>query len=273
MEHNETDFKYKCKRCDYTTNKKSSIILHFNRKNICKAKNINLENITYKQLLDELNGIIKKYKCKYCDNEYQYTSGLYRHQKQCSNKEEKIDESKINIINNGVINININQVNILSFDEVKGHNTKFNINYINNNKILQIGKQDNNYINAYHEVKYFNDDYPQNKCIQISKRDYYQGIVKINSNNEWIPISMKNVFYQTIPESIRYCIDLLYNPYICDKNLTKKEYKEFKKSFEKFENMITKEQIIEFLTKKKEGKEIYRNLVLKLLHLFNSILE
>lgn len=62
--------------------------------------------ILFKEFEDDNDNKIDKYKCDYCDKEYKFKSGKYRHQRKCKNNvneqdeimEEKIEELKKNML-------------------------------------------------------------------------------------------------------------------------------------------------------------------------------
>ncbi len=77
-----------CKSCDYTTSKKSSFINH----NLStKHKKMDLEN----QIMPKLCQTI--YKCDFCNKEFRFRSGLWKHKQKCNIKEHiSTDETNIN---------------------------------------------------------------------------------------------------------------------------------------------------------------------------------
>ena len=119
---------YTCIRCGYTTNDKSKMKTHFNRKTVCKPKIININLDEYKEKI--LNGEIinldkytqnipniypnsdicipnlypedtqkeKGYFCEFCKKELSSYKNLWRHLKTCKEK-KKDDEEKENMLN------------------------------------------------------------------------------------------------------------------------------------------------------------------------------
>ena len=74
-------FRYKCERCGYRTNKRSSFINHFNRLVECVAV---YDMISLDELRDRFPKIVltKEFACMLCDKKYEHASGLYRHKKE-----------------------------------------------------------------------------------------------------------------------------------------------------------------------------------------------
>tara|TARA_B100000902_G_C27282573_1_gene902635 strand:+ start:229 stop:1230 length:1002 start_codon:yes stop_codon:yes gene_type:complete len=110
---------YQCFRCGYSSNDKSKIRLHINRKNTCSnklndikldvCKNEILQGLSYEDYLKNSANHCKKHniptndhnislqstniKCKYCDKTYSRIDSLNRHLKTCKEK-KKDDEVK-----------------------------------------------------------------------------------------------------------------------------------------------------------------------------------
>ena len=88
---------YECARCDYKTNKKSSMITHINKKKICNKK---IESFKYSdQELYDLSFQMKynkenilENKCNYCNKTYVTKHTLNRHIEKYCKKEKKIKE-------------------------------------------------------------------------------------------------------------------------------------------------------------------------------------
>ena len=129
---------YQCIRCGYTTNDKSKIKSHFNRKTVCKPKLNNvdiddykesilngekviLENDIHKKSTKYLHHIHKKstlypqkihnlstinsedncqenWNCEYCERKLSSYKSLWRHLKICKEK-KKDDEERNNLLN------------------------------------------------------------------------------------------------------------------------------------------------------------------------------
>ncbi len=122
---------YNCIRCGYTTNDKTKIKSHFNRKTICKPKKYNIKLDVYKERI--LNGeeiilekeiiyntkitqnntisdfdntkipqnntnITQNNSCKYCNKSFTRKDSLNRHLKSCKEK-KKDEEEKKNLMN------------------------------------------------------------------------------------------------------------------------------------------------------------------------------
>ena len=120
---------YQCYRCGYTISNKSKIINHFNRKNSCKPKLINinldeckqyiLDGLSYEEYLETIKSQQKnnnntssiqqknnkmstkgEYKCKFCEKILTYKQSYYRHLKTCKEKkqEDEVKDSMIELV-------------------------------------------------------------------------------------------------------------------------------------------------------------------------------
>jgi hypothetical protein len=172
------------------------------------------------------NKNIIKYKCNYCDKEYKYKSGKYKHQKKCKNnngdlhnklkvmesdlKKYKAELSKVN-------NININTNNT---DNSNSHNTINNT--INNTvNVLALGKEDlPNKIPDEMQIKilnkgsdcltylinyiHFNPEYPEYQSIRLNNM---RGMIGYLFNE-------KTKRFEAIPK--RDLIELVKYERICD---------------------------------------------------------
>ena len=72
--------RFYCKKCDYTTSKKSSWNKHLKTKKHCR-KVSEKPGIIY-QNIPKLPKT-KKFKCDFCRKSYSHRPALYRHRKQC----------------------------------------------------------------------------------------------------------------------------------------------------------------------------------------------
>jgi len=77
--------RFYCKKCDYSTSKKSSWNKHIKTKKHCKKVALKPENdIPFIPKLKKKLPITKKFKCNYCDKSYSHRPALYRHRKKCN---------------------------------------------------------------------------------------------------------------------------------------------------------------------------------------------
>jgi hypothetical protein len=85
-----------CKRCNYETVYKSSIVKHLQKKKSCDAI---YEDIDRSKLLEEFKKEKNKeeyiYKCTICDTFFKYRSNLSRHEANCSKKQQDKDNKHI----------------------------------------------------------------------------------------------------------------------------------------------------------------------------------
>ena len=77
---------YKCERCDYTTNRKSNIRKHINRKKNCSKLE---EKIQLEKILPIKQGVINNLKCQFCNKIFKHRQSKYKQLKNCSIKVEK----------------------------------------------------------------------------------------------------------------------------------------------------------------------------------------
>tara|TARA_B100000073_G_scaffold100158_2_gene79690 strand:+ start:1235 stop:2296 length:1062 start_codon:yes stop_codon:yes gene_type:complete len=76
--------RFYCKKCDYSTSKKSSWNKHIKTKKHCKKVALKSENdIPFIPKLKKKLPITKKFKCNYCEKSYSHRPALYRHRKKC----------------------------------------------------------------------------------------------------------------------------------------------------------------------------------------------
>jgi len=124
---------YECARCDYKTNKKSSMITHINKKKICNKKiesfkysDQELYNLSFQMKYNKEN--ILENKCDYCNKTYVTKHTLNRHIEKYCKKEKKINEK----IEQKSVNIENNTNNIVNNIDNSVDNTVNNIYIINN---------------------------------------------------------------------------------------------------------------------------------------------
>jgi hypothetical protein len=154
--------KYECLTCGYICSQKSHYDKHMNRKNKCTKD------------------IIKVYICEYCDYEFEKKNLLNRHinynckikkDLECSNKtktlEEEIELLK-KIIHEQNINNSNNSTNTSNHNTTNSHNTNTNTNSnntsnnvtnINNQYIVNFGKEDINKLSDDEKIAILESSY------------------------------------------------------------------------------------------------------------------
>ena len=116
-----------CKRCYYSTNKRSAMVMHLNRQKLCNKSTESYEysdEEIYNVSLIKNNSKITENMCKYCNKHYSTRYTLDTHIKEYCKKKDNIDPDDIKIESNAVNIVN-------SFDN-SIDNTVNNI-YITNN--------------------------------------------------------------------------------------------------------------------------------------------
>jgi len=130
-----------CKRCYYSTNKRSAMVMHLNRQKLCnkstepyKYSNEEIYNLS----LIKNNSKITENMCKYCNKHYSTRYTLDTHIKEYCKKKDNIDLDNIKIesstvnIANSVDNSIDNTINIVNSVDNSIDNSVNNI-YITNN--------------------------------------------------------------------------------------------------------------------------------------------
>lgn len=194
---------YYCKFCTYTINKKSSIIIHLNRKNKCSPYNDLVEGSEiilgkhYDYIDDKKNKnfemtIDNRFKCINCGRSYKNKNSFYTHSKACRQNKEEIEVKKkeddiiqntncnntinttTNTINSNNTNCNNNTINIqnnVSFNLL--HYGKENLSYINKRSIEELIKEyrkfndDADIIKNFTNLVHFNEEHPENHNIRV----------------------------------------------------------------------------------------------------------
>lgn len=199
---------YYCKFCIYTINKKSSIIIHLNRKNKCSPYNDLVDGSEiilgkhYDYIDDKKNKnfemtIDNKYKCIYCSRIYKNKNSFYTHSKVCRENKEEIEENENdriknansnNIINSNNTNSNntnsnntINIQNNVSFNLL--HYGKENLSYINKRSLEELIKEyrkfenDADIIKNFTNLVHFNEEHPENQNIRVLTSSDKKGLL------------------------------------------------------------------------------------------------
>ena len=153
--------------------------------------------------------VTHKFCCEYCDKEFAYKQGKYRHQtKRCKIRKSQLTKIEKMEINNGTINTT-NSHNKLTQNITINNYGKENLSYITENilkKLLHGG--------AYHTIprliKYihFNEKHPENHNIAITnKKSKYCSIRK---NNIWQLSLIKDMLNDLIDQKF----SLIYDTYM-----------------------------------------------------------
>lgn len=279
---------YTCIRCNYNTQKKCDILKHYNRKIICKPMNEEVAKITYKKLLNEINGK-KTYECIFCNVIYSYSSGLSRHKRTCTKNTNIINNSKIKNSNNTIKNItnnitnntnnntnNItNNININIFGEVNNNDSK----YINDEKLLNLLKdEDINYIIAYLRTKFLDNAIPENQCIRMSdkgKLQIYSYLTTIDDtkNYNWKEDSMdiKDLACHVVIKANKYGNKLvLEKEELCKEILTSDQFINFLDYLKKIANIYDSYSSINFY-KSDFGKYILEIITKSIIEFSNNL--
>ena len=188
---NDIDMEYKCKRCNFTTQYKHSIIRHLKNKTPCETQN---EDISRDELLKNLfpkNYDKKTYTCEYCKSLFSHNSTKSKHMSSCKDKPDtnnlikKIQEleetilkqpQKITNNNNNNNNNNIQQnivFNLKSFGQE-------NMDYLPND-FLNSCLISNNIVPLIESI-HFDCEHPENHNVKIKslKQDFMQTYVDGN---------------------------------------------------------------------------------------------
>lgn len=225
---------YECKRCNYTTNKKSDITRHLNRKIIC-VRNVN----SYKYNDDELVKLslvpIKEKKeipdtiklnfkseedlldyinknninfCLFCNKQYNRKYDLNRHianscKKKCFNKEivnnnQPIIQNFNNIQNIQNINIHVYNIqnNIIPFDE------QWDTTKISNIKKLDLFLSNDKYSNTLKEILTY-----QNNLNVIFDKENDTGLIYKNDNEKFQSMKSEDIIEKTMYKIYKHLID------------------------------------------------------------------
>jgi len=230
---------YCCLRCGYETLDKAHLKRHYNRKNICNPKLLDIS------IEDCLNNIKKKDNkvCEYCNKKFTRKFDVKRHQIKCSDKKykeriKKLEEEnellkKIQGSNNNITN-NID-------NSVTNHNNiiviKFDVGNLST-RIPDAEKlkcfRDKTYqappIEDFLKTIHFNPKYPE-----------YHNIFKSDMNREWISIfdgdklvKQPDTFVDDIIEKIEKEIE-----YLIENN---GDYKEYYQGLRTHFNMMKKDE-------------------------------
>ena len=259
---------YKCFRCGYDCKQKGDLLKHLSRKKQCKSllKEIDNEEIlrlnnieeynknrykvtlkssksNHKLLKSNPNSNQKNYKCRYCDNIYQYKQGRWRHEKTCKEKVNKDELIKLKEQNKELLELlkelKINS-NIKGNTNIKGNNNSINnshntnniqinnfdcekIDYFTEKLAFQIVKRYPQMIGRFVEHLHFNENHPENHTVKIKDAKSGIGHILVNGKEksyimedflEEVSHNLKDKLYelnQIIPDERQDEFELLYD--------------------------------------------------------------
>jgi len=229
---------YKCDRCHYIINKKSSFKSHLQRKNPCRTIH---SNISVEELLDKLNKPKDGFACNKCNKVFNSRQGKYQHQKRCKQElvvfeEKKNDNQKIQELENELKlmkelfiekmqsqNITNNNNNITKIKNQQNNNTNLFISFNDKENIhkiikgcqetiLQLEKvrSKDKCFSIYIDAAHFNPEYPETHNIKLTnlKPDYKLIDIR-DENGEWKKKPQKSIFNNLISSSKDFITDIV----------------------------------------------------------------
>jgi len=172
---------YYCIRCNFSTNRKSILNNHLNKKNKCK-KNLHVYFIPNNILLEmsnlHINTITNDYQCKLCLNNFSCKYNLQRHIKNCKSKEKKNQSILV-------------KLKILNYQDVKKY-----INDFYHLTILEYFEKNKIYNSFYKPWNINHIDMLTKKLLFITNDKYSDLLRKILDNDKNINIIYdKNEMY------------------------------------------------------------------------------
>ena len=212
-----------CKRCNYSTNIKSSMKNHLKRKNICPPLKEDIVDFDINDTIVEKEK--RKNVCKYCKKEYHRTH-IKKHEKTCKfkiineNIMDMLDSNMtkedlnnicdtVNVTNNITNNITNNTININILPY-----SKTDINHLKKDLLEMIQNNDGlSFIPKLIERSHFDPKYPQNHNLLITNyrnsEMYYvddDGNWKLTNKNDKIEeiIADKEKFVFRMERKLRY---------------------------------------------------------------------
>ena len=180
-----TDLLFTCKRCDYETDLKQSLIKHLQKKKICPVIK---EDIDRSILLNELV-YVKEYNdrtfdCEFCAMKFNNSSNKSRHKKIC--KSAIIDDDKETIKRNlQELQEKFNNLEIKMEIKLK------EINNFGNEKTDYVNKDETNVIKLLKSI-HFNPDHPENHNIKI--KNINKNLLEYYKDGKWIIEKKDRVF-------------------------------------------------------------------------------
>jgi hypothetical protein len=194
-----------CKRCNYETVYKSSIVKHLQKKKSCDAI---YEDIDRSKLLEEFKKEKNKeeyiYKCTICDTFFKYRSNLSRHEANCSKKQQDKDNKHIKELES-----RIEKLEKKSLVATKNKTVNNTQNIININ-LRDFGNENHNHLSKdlLHkwlsqliENLHFDVKCPENNNVRLksTKRE----LVEIYQNGRWLVKDQDQILTELIQNGYR----------------------------------------------------------------------
>ena len=198
-----------CKRCNYETVYKSSIVKHLQKKKSCDAI---YEDIDRSKLLEEFRKEKNKeeyiYKCTICETFFKYRSNLSRHEANCSKKQnkhikelesriEKLEKKTLVATKNKTVNNTQNTQNIINInlrdfgDEITSHLSKDLLHkWFANKQIAELIE------NLHFDVKC-----PENNNVRLKSTK--KELVEIYQNGRWLVKDQDQILTELIQNGYR----------------------------------------------------------------------
>ena len=208
---------YKCPRCHYSTDRKSNILYHLNKKIICTPKFLDTPIDNIKSNLDKDVMEKKTHKCEHCDKAFSHSSGLTRHM-------------KVHITTNNTTNNNINSStnqshNTTTYNNSHNNTNSHNTTNVTNNitiNLLPFGKENIEHvlndpdlldrcmkemlsqgIPDLVETIHLNQDVPENQNVK-HKREHKPSKMKVYTENATGECEWQTVDAQSLADKIIY---------------------------------------------------------------------
>ena len=227
---------YKCDRCHYIINKKSSFKSHLQRKNPCRAIH---SNISTKELLEKLNKPKEGFSCNKCNKVFNSRQGKYQHQKRCKQElvvfeEKNKDNEEIQELKNELKmmrqlfvekmqNNNITNNNNIETQNITNNNTNLFISFNDKENIHKVLKQCQETIllleqnrskdkcfKIYLTAAHFNPEHPEMHNIRLTnlKPDYKLIDIR-DDEGKWKKEPQKEIFNNLINSSKEFMTDII----------------------------------------------------------------
>jgi hypothetical protein len=244
--------KYECPRCGYSTEKKTNMKNHINRKNMCKPV-LNDNNLKkYKeQLLSNKSNV-----CKSCNKEFTRIDNRKRHEKSC---QERIENDRIKELEEQIKQLKGEKTPVINntTNNTTNNNT-FNIVILPYREPDVSHLTDHDYYNSIDKcimavpllIKkiHFNKDKPENHNIFIS--NFKNKYAMIHDGEKWLTEEEDDVIDDLIEQN-----ELRLSAWV-PKN--SKKYPNYPKKYEKYEKIQYSKEAPETI-KKEIKKMMYNN--------------
>jgi hypothetical protein len=208
----------------------------------------------------------KTYNCEFCGRKFNNTSNKSKHKKICKKRKPDIIKEIKKLAKDNAINITINynapvtqietmnNIQLKSYDELKGHNSKFNMYDISNESFLKKGIKGDSYCAVeYIEEKYFNPNIPENNVIAMTETDLRAGRIRLHNNGDWIRKPQKMVMKDLAQETAEYISAVIADTDYCITILPRSEYRKLN---EHYDNVMSNDNYID----KPKGLEILEHI-------------